>query len=58
MLASLGNCLRAPAARTELVSNVIPDMLRRDLAHKGLLAESVTVDWRSSEQYFRVWREC
>lgn len=36
----------APAARTELVSNVIPDMLRRDLAHKGLLSESITIDWR------------
>jgi len=52
MLASLGNLkpasesLFAPAARTDLVSTVIPDMLRRDLAHKGLLSESVTIDWR------------
>ena len=36
----------APAVRTELVAKVIPDMLRRDLAHKGLLSESVTMDWR------------
>jgi hypothetical protein len=34
------------AARTELASSIIPDMLRRDLAHKGLLSESVTMDWR------------
>jgi hypothetical protein len=35
-----------PATRTELASTVIPDMLRRDLAHKGLLSESVTLSWR------------
>ena len=34
------------AARTELVTTVIPDMLRRDLAHKGLLSDSVTVNRR------------
>jgi hypothetical protein len=34
------------AARSELVSKVLPDMLRRDLAHKGLLSESVTLAWR------------
>jgi superfamily II DNA/RNA helicase len=28
------------------VSTVIPEMLRRDLAHKGLLTESVTLAWR------------
>ena len=36
----------APAAQTELAGTVIPDMLRRDLAHKGLLSESVAMDWR------------
>jgi superfamily II DNA or RNA helicase len=52
MLPSLANLspssetLFAPAARRELASTVIPDMLRRDLAHKGLLADSVTMDWR------------
>jgi hypothetical protein len=35
-----------PAARTELASTVIPDMLRRDLTHKGLLSESVTMSWK------------
>ncbi len=52
MIAALGSLSPAseftfaPAARTELVSNVIPDMLRRDLAPRGLLSESVTIDWR------------
>ena len=32
--------------RTELVSTAIPEMLRRDLAHKGLLSDSVTLNWR------------
>jgi hypothetical protein len=32
--------------RTELMSTVIPDMLRRDLSYKGLLSESVTMSWR------------
>ena len=32
--------------RTELVSTVIPEMLRRDLAHKGMLSDSVTLNWR------------
>jgi hypothetical protein len=36
----------APATRTELVSATIPDMLRRDLIHKGLLTESVTMSKR------------
>jgi hypothetical protein len=36
----------AAATRTELVSKVIPDMLRRDLTHQGLLSDSVTLDWR------------
>ena len=35
-----------PAARTELVATLIPEMLRRDLAHNGLLSESVTMDRR------------
>ena len=34
------------ANRTNLVSTTIPEMLRRDLAHKGLLSESVTLAWR------------
>jgi hypothetical protein len=36
----------ATLVRRELASTVIPDMLRRDLAHKGLLSESVTMDRR------------
>lgn len=35
-----------PSARAELVSTVVPEMLRRDLAHKGLLSDSVTLAWR------------
>jgi superfamily II DNA or RNA helicase len=34
------------AVRTELASTVIPEMLRRDLIHKGLLSDSVTVERR------------
>ena len=49
MLPSVGNLSPAsepiftPAARIELSSATIPDMLRRDLTHKGLLSESVTM---------------
>lgn len=32
--------------RNHLIVAVIPDMLRRDLIHKGLLSESVTLSWR------------
>ena len=32
--------------RRGLVRTVIPEMLRRDLTHKGLLSDSVTVAWR------------
>lgn len=32
--------------RSRLVSATIPEMLRRDLAHKGLLSESVTLAWK------------
>ncbi len=52
MLPLLGNLspksesMISPTKRTELVVSVIPDMLRRDLAHRGLLSESVTMDWR------------
>jgi hypothetical protein len=52
LLPSLGNLSPATenifttAARTELATTAIPDMLRRDLAHKGLLSDSVTVDRR------------
>ena len=35
-----------PTARTGLVRTKISDMLRRDLDHKGLLSESVTISWR------------
>src|SRR5262249_21988177 len=35
-----------PHSRTELVQTTLPDMLRRDLIHKGLLSESVTMSWR------------
>lgn len=34
------------AVRTELASTIIPEMLRRDLIHKGLLSDSVTVERR------------
>jgi superfamily II DNA or RNA helicase len=52
LMASFDNLIPASVSlmnlptRTELVSRVIPDMLRRDLAHKGLLSDSVTFDWR------------
>jgi superfamily II DNA or RNA helicase len=36
----------AATTRTELVAKAIPDMLRRDLTHQGLLSDSVTLDWR------------
>jgi hypothetical protein len=32
--------------RAELVSTKLPEMLRRDLAHRGLLSDSVTLAWR------------
>jgi hypothetical protein len=32
--------------RAELVTVVLPEMLRRDLAYKGLLSDSVTLAWR------------
>ncbi|MBI4291276.1 MAG: DEAD/DEAH box helicase family protein [Betaproteobacteria bacterium] len=32
--------------RAELVATKLPEMLRRDLAHRGLLSESVTLAWR------------
>jgi superfamily II DNA or RNA helicase len=41
-----GESAFSAAKRTELVSSVIPEMLRRDLAHKGLLSDSVTSNWR------------
>jgi putative DNA methylase len=41
-----GSLLLSAADRKELVINVIPDMLRRDLTHKGLLSESITLDRR------------
>ena len=34
------------AQRQELVVSTLPDMLRRDLAHKGQLLDSVTMAWR------------
>ena len=52
MLPSLGTLsptsesIFAPATRTELAATVIPEMLRRDLIHKGLLSDSITMDWR------------
>jgi hypothetical protein len=52
MLASLANLgpasesLITPATRKELATAIVPDMLRRDLAHKGMLSESVTMNWR------------
>ena len=48
-LASLGPAFKSlftPAMRKELATVVVPDMLRRDLAHKGMLSESVTMNWR------------
>jgi hypothetical protein len=41
-----GSSLLSAADRQELVINVTPDMLRRDLTHKGLLSESITLDRR------------
>jgi Helicase conserved C-terminal domain len=35
-----------PAIRIKFANTSIPEMLRRDLAHKGLLSESVTLSWR------------
>ena len=32
--------------RAELVRSVLPEMIRRDLHHRGLLSDSVTPDWR------------
>jgi helicase-like protein len=32
-----------PATRTEFLTVILPEMLRRDLAHKGLLSSSVTL---------------
>jgi ERCC4-related helicase len=52
MLAALGNLdsvsesLFTPATRKELATVIVPDMLRRDLAHKGMLSETVTMNWR------------
>jgi hypothetical protein len=45
-LAPVSEPVLTNATRIELASIVIPDMLRRDLAHKGLLSESVTISWR------------
>jgi hypothetical protein len=45
-LSPASEAMIAPAVRTELATTVMPDMLRRDLAHQGLLSESVTVDSR------------
>jgi hypothetical protein len=52
LLMSLGNLSPASESiftatkRRELVSSVIPEMLRRELAHKGLLSDSVSMEWR------------
>jgi hypothetical protein len=52
LLTSLANLSPAsesillPTARTEFASTLIPNMLRRDLAHKGLLSDSMTLAWR------------
>jgi hypothetical protein len=52
ILAALGNLdpasesLFTPATRKELGTVIVPDMLRRDLAHKGMLSETVTMNWR------------
>ncbi|MHB1423870.1 MAG: DEAD/DEAH box helicase [Gemmataceae bacterium] len=35
-----------PGERTDLVSTVIPDMVRRDLAHNGLLANGASISYR------------
>jgi len=32
--------------REQLVGTVLPDMLRRELAYKGLLTDSVNLSWR------------
>lgn len=38
--------LLEPIARKDLVRTVLPEMLRRDLTHKGLLSDSATLAWR------------
>lgn len=45
-LSPASDSIFTPAERTELASTVIPDMLRRDLTHKGLLSELVTMSWK------------
>ena len=45
-LSTASEPVMTPSSRIELVSTTIPDMLRRDLVHKGLLSESVTMSWR------------
>jgi len=36
----------SPAKRADLIGVTLPEMLRRDMAHKGLLTDSVTLSWR------------
>jgi SNF2 family DNA or RNA helicase len=38
--------LFSSASRREFINTILPDMLRRDLEHKGLLSDSVTISWR------------
>jgi hypothetical protein len=45
-LSPASESVSTPTTRAQLVSTTIPDMLRRDLIHKGLLSESVTMSWR------------
>jgi superfamily II DNA or RNA helicase len=45
-LAAGSSSLFTPEKRAELVTVTLPEMLRRDLAHKGLLTKSVTLAWR------------
>jgi len=45
-LSPASESVSTPATRAELVNTTIPDMLRRDLIHRGLLSGSVTMSWR------------
>jgi hypothetical protein len=45
-LSTASDSVFTPAERTMLASTVIPEMLGRDLTHKGLLSESVTMSWK------------
>lgn len=45
-LAPSSASLLTPEKRAEYATALLPEMLRRDLAHKGLLTDSATLAWR------------